>query len=285
MIDEDDFPDTTPKTVDEQKTLILERTKRLMVRATSRTETQQARYKRYFDKRIRSTPDVNVGDEVFIDNPPSLGKPMSERLADEPKSKLSKKASKAYKVLATDDSSVTIDRDGIEDKVSLDRVTKAPPPLDPVTLKPQKTVPETPAPEGPTDKSGVAAQEGEATQAPDLTDRQTQPDSQGAPGQPQPRRSERHPSRVEADAPTTDNPDVPTNETDEREWAIERLLDHAEGDDGGDYLVRWYRCGADQDLWLPAPDIPAHFKTAYHRRKAKSKSPGRRGRRPKKGRQ
>ena len=89
--DDWDFTDTTPTTIDEQKTQILERSKRLMLRAAKLMETQQARQKQYYDRRIRSTPSFKVGEYVFIDNPPSLGKSMADRLADEPRTKLSKK--------------------------------------------------------------------------------------------------------------------------------------------------------------------------------------------------
>ena len=117
---------------------MLERAKQLVLKAAQRTAQQQARYKKYYDKRIRTSVDLKDGDEVFIDNPPSVGKPMSERLAGEHHSNLSKKTSKAHKVVTFDDFSVTIDRDGTQDKVSIDRVTKFSPPLDMETLKPAR---------------------------------------------------------------------------------------------------------------------------------------------------
>ena len=48
---------------------------------------------------------------------------MSERAADETITKLTRKAGAAHKVLKVDKTSVTVDRDGVEDKVPKDRVT------------------------------------------------------------------------------------------------------------------------------------------------------------------
>ena len=56
---------------------------------------------------------------------------MSERTADETITKLTRKAGAAHKVLKVDKNSVTVERDGVEDKVSKDRVTRAPARMDP----------------------------------------------------------------------------------------------------------------------------------------------------------
>ena len=64
---------------------------------------------------------------------------MSERMADETITKLTRKAGAARKFLKVDKTSVTVDRDGFEDKVSKDKVTRAPARLDPATLLPQET--------------------------------------------------------------------------------------------------------------------------------------------------
>ena len=70
---------------------------------------------------------------------------------------------------------------------------------------------------------------------------------------PPPRRSERHAHKV-------------SESTDEKEYTIERLVGYSPGADGGDYKVRWHRCSPDDDLWLPAEEIPQHFRAAYHKR-------------------
>ena len=256
------------------------------MQAAKRMVSQQARQKRYYDKRIRSTPSFRVGEYVFIDNPPSLGKSMADRLADEPRTKLSKKTSPAYKVKAVTDVSVTVDRNGIEDKVSMDRVTRAPEPLDPETLKTAK----------PSSEYEAESQEGERQQDKEVSadptplddsesERQAEesepdPDS-GEEGNtsPQPQVSEKHPSKVSA-------------QKSKREYVVQRLIDYSpgSGSEEDEYRVRWWRYSAKHDTWEKASGLPSHFKEAYHRRaktaeeKAKQTNAGRRGRRPKKGR-
>ena len=137
---------------------------------------------------------VNPGEEVFIDNPPSAGKPMSERKADETITKLTRKAGAAHKVLKVEKTSVTVDRDGVEEKVSKDRVTRAPARLDPENLRPQD----------------VDVQEQE---------RQRPKDSTQLP----PRRSERHSSKQPKTAV----------ENNEEEYTVEKVVEFQDNAYGG----------------------------------------------------
>ena len=121
---------------------------------------------------------------------------MSERTADETITKLTRKAGAAHKVLKVDKTSVTVDRDGVEDKVSKDRFTRAPARLDPDTLRPQD--------------ADVQKQ-----------DSQSPKDST----QPPPRRSERHSSK---------QPKA-TVENKEEEYTVEKVVDFQENAYGGDY--------------------------------------------------
>ena len=192
---------------------------------------------------------------------------MSERLADETTTKLSRRAGKAVKVLKVNDTSVTVDRDGIHDKISIDRITRAAPPLDPETLKPKTTL---------TKEGDVAPPEGQEPEAPETDLQDTENSSEPTPP---PHRSERHARKV-------------NDTTTDKEYTIEKLVDHVPGADGGDYKVRWHRFGPEDDLWLPADEIPQHFRAAYHKRqeqkalKSERGQPAtaRRGRRAKKGR-
>ena len=177
---------------------------------------------------------------------------MSERTAEDKITKLTSKTVVAHKVLKVDKTSVTVDRDGIEDKVSKDRVTRAPPRLDPDTLQPQD----------------ADVQEQGSQRPKDST-------------QPPPRRSERHSSK---------QPKA-TVENNEKEYTVEKVVDFQDNAYGGDYKVRWHRFGPEHDLWLPAEEVPQHFRAAYHRRRDKSpeqqergqKGTARRGRRAKRG--
>ena len=136
-----------------------------------------------------------IRDRVFIDNPPSAGKPMSKLTADETTTKLTRKAGAAHKVLKVDKTSVTVERDGVEDKVSKDSVTRAPARLDPDTLRPQD--------------ADVRKQDSRIPK--DST-------------QPPPRRSERHSSKQ----PKT------TVENNEKEYTVEKVIDFQDNAYGGD---------------------------------------------------
>jgi len=114
-------------TASELKRYLIQRTKQLMAAAVDRTTVQQKRYKKAFDRTVRSTPQIKAGDEVFIDKPPAIGKSLVQQLADGPATKLSKRATSAYRVTRVTDKTVTVKVDGIEDTVSIDRVTLAPP--------------------------------------------------------------------------------------------------------------------------------------------------------------
>ena len=132
----DDVNQLSPE---EARLKVLQRAKDLIERASARTSQQQAPYKEAHDKKVRSLVHIRPGDEVFIDNPPTLGASSSYG----PNTKLSKKTSEAYEVIQVTHTTVKVLIDGIEDIVSLDRVTRAPPPLDHKTLKPKETHPTT----------------------------------------------------------------------------------------------------------------------------------------------
>ena len=111
---------------------------------------------------------------------------MSERTADETITKVTRKAGAAHKVLKFEKHSFTVDRDGVEYKVSKHRVTRAPARLDPDTLLPQGTEGPTKQKQRPKDKT-----------------------------QPPPRRSELHPYKQ----PRT------TVENNEEEYTVEKVID------------------------------------------------------------
>ena len=220
----DDVDQLSPE---EARLKVLHRAKDLIERASARTSQQQARYKKAHDKKVRSIVQIRPGDEVFIDNPPSLGASSS----DGPNSKLSRKASQAYKVIQVTDTTAKVLIDGIEDMVSLDRVTRAPPPLDPQTLKPQQT--ETPV----ADDSKAET-------------KQNSP----PPKEPTPERSEKHPGGLKQT----------------KEYVVEKLIDHRNTTKGPEYLVRWYKFPPEKDTWEPYHHIPQHFRMRYHIRLKKA---------------
>ncbi|CDF40838.1 unnamed protein product [Chondrus crispus] len=81
----------------------------------------QARYKRDFDKRIRRINSrLRPGEYVYLN--PTDGAKTSNKLASP--------AVGPYRVLANDRRIITIDRDGVTERVSADRCVYAPPPID-----------------------------------------------------------------------------------------------------------------------------------------------------------
>lgn len=64
--------------------------------------------------------------EVFIDREPAKERTQSEKEDDIVRSKLLPRSYGPFKVITADETTVTIDQDGIPNKVSIDRVTKVP---------------------------------------------------------------------------------------------------------------------------------------------------------------
>ena len=88
-------------------------------RAYVRLKKSQQRYKRDFDARVRRTDvDLKASDYVFIDSSGGQGKT----------SKLGSPAVGPFRIIARDERTFTIDRGGHTERVSCDRVTRAPRP-------------------------------------------------------------------------------------------------------------------------------------------------------------
>lgn len=84
----------------------------------------QARYKKYFDKRVRPRARISTGDRVYLERQTTSNQ---ETESERRRQKLSPKADGPYLVVAASDHTVTIMKDGLNEKVSRDRVAKAPP--------------------------------------------------------------------------------------------------------------------------------------------------------------
>ena len=87
----------------------------------------QHRYKRDFNKRVRTLLRVEPGQMVFVDKPTDYeGKHQNQTDEDRTTKKLSYRRTGPYKVLKANDSTVTVEQDGLEVTVSIDRVTVDP---------------------------------------------------------------------------------------------------------------------------------------------------------------
>ena len=95
-------------------------------------KTQQ-RYKRGFDKQVRSANrNIRLGDYVYLD--PTDGTTKGTKLGNH--------AFGPYRVLANDRRTFVIQRDYEEERVNSDRVTYAPPPPDVSPPEPLEATPE-----------------------------------------------------------------------------------------------------------------------------------------------
>ena len=198
--------------------------------ARSRLKKSQARYKRDFDRRVReSQRELRKGDYVYLDVP------------EKPKSKLAPLAQGPYRVLKAKRHTIRIDRDGVDEKVNVDRVTPAPPPY------------------------GVGAQ---ATDT-----RRTEVPSA------QPAREEQEASRFEIDSSLEGTPLVEevtevVREADEEEeeYVVDKVLQyHKDDDDEGQewYLVKWH--GYAEPTWALAENIPPELTSRFWKRRKRTR--------------
>ena len=117
----------------QEKTKFSQRLKLLMKKADARLDKSQARYKRDFDPRVRQfNTRLKPGDLVFVKRETATESEERNRAARGAAiglHKLRSKGTGTYKVVAVTTSTVTIMRDGLADKVSKDRVVRAPYPI------------------------------------------------------------------------------------------------------------------------------------------------------------
>lgn len=303
------MPSTEPLTPQEARLQVMERSTELVQRAAVRTEQKQAKYKAFHDKKVRTKLRLQPGDEVFLDNPPSVGQTPAERLADEPAGKLHKKTLAAFKVIKVTDQTTTIVKDEIEETVSIDRLTLAPPPLDPVTLKPVITgTPSADSPASddlkphPPEQAKSSSQEGEGAIHPPEASKPHPPEQEESSSQEGESPSDGSPpsadlkSRPDED-PTTQHADQPDqynyeDQEDEdardeaaksadddndnakpdpkaKEYVVDHLVACRQTPKGPYYKIRWYGYKPKYDTWEPSHHIPANFRKRFHQQEAK----------------
>ena len=144
-------------TTAQMKRITMRRLREVLARASEKLTHAQAQYKRQFDKTVSEPPTFLPGEEVFLDRPPDFSATALEN--EDGHRKLLPKTTGPYRIISADDNTVTIDRNGLKDTVSTDRVTRAPPQVitrltdpsvgtrrepPPVTVDPDSTVPVTP---------------------------------------------------------------------------------------------------------------------------------------------
>ena len=114
-------PTSRPKPSQDVRADFLKRLDESFTRASKSLQAVQARYKRDFDKRVKTTKKrIRVGDFVYLDATDGVTKP----------GKLTSPATGPFRVLFNDSRTILIDRDGLVERVSADRVIFSPPPAD-----------------------------------------------------------------------------------------------------------------------------------------------------------
>ena len=106
----------------QMKARVLDKLRLMSARAEEKARRAQVSYKRYFDRRVRHVPQFEVGDWVYIDNPPNLNMQTS---TDEVSRKLKPKKAGPYQVKQVHSHTAVVDEDGLLNTVSTDRLTIA----------------------------------------------------------------------------------------------------------------------------------------------------------------
>lgn len=108
------------------KRMTLPKVRSVLARAGTKLTHAQAQYKKDFDRAVRVLPSFEVGQEVFLDRPPDFTTtPLENEYGHRT---LLPKTTGPYRVTKATPDTVTIDRNGILDTASINRVTCAPPP-------------------------------------------------------------------------------------------------------------------------------------------------------------
>ena len=105
----------------------LNRLRYALSRAKVKLTKAQLRYKLDFDRRVRTLVRVEPGQMVLVDKPADYeGKHQDPMEEDRTIKKLSYRTTGPYKVLKANESTVTVEQDGLQVAVSIDRVTVDP---------------------------------------------------------------------------------------------------------------------------------------------------------------
>ena len=121
----DDLPDEDLSTAKLKKRILRDLQKGLEQAKTRMTKAQK-RYKDDFDKNVHKTVTVQPGDYVFVDRPkrPLKGTDSSRDATYNPGLKLLPKSTGPFLVTKANADTVTIEEDGLQNTVSIDRVWK-----------------------------------------------------------------------------------------------------------------------------------------------------------------
>ncbi|PXF40453.1 hypothetical protein BWQ96_09829 [Gracilariopsis chorda] len=252
--------------------------------ASTRLAKSQRRYKNNFDKAVRFTPSFKAGDTVYLDRAPS-GKPQDD--IEVITRKLLPRSTGPYQVLSSTSHTVTIEIDGLQDTVAIDRITAAPEPPKPTGSpldNPEDEPPDAPnsalqdsthTNEQPSSRSKKLMADPlvnpTATSPPKVISADPLPPSpqdESNDGVPSQSANDDYAPLDEMDLPEEWPVDVPKDAASlPKESAIDRVVNAGIDDDGVvKYRVRWYGYKPSEDTWEPRENIPEKFVLRFWRR-------------------
>ena len=189
--------------------------------ASQRLHAGQERYKRAYDRTVRlGNANLATDDLVFV------------RDEDSDESKLSFKTLGSFRVIVNNGNTITVDYDGVHQRINSDRVTPVPKPD--VTVKPNAS--------------------SRASAPPALADSR----------EPSPARSEFADKDGENSPYSASQPHSGSENDAPMEYVIDKVVDHCTTANGKEFLVKWY--GYHDLTWEPKSRIPPALTSAYLRK-------------------
>lgn len=101
----------------------------------------QARYKKFFDRTVQLMPAITPGQQVFADRATKATQSLAELMAEARRTKLLVRSTGPFPVQSATTDTVPIQEEGVQNKVSISRVTVAPLPPQPPTKAPSDVIP------------------------------------------------------------------------------------------------------------------------------------------------
>ena len=237
-----------------------------LMRTTDKSlRKEQAKYKRNFDARLRKPKyDIHVGSYVFLRK--------EQGTATEPKHKLAKVATGPYAVKQSDRNTVVIVIGDQEERVSRDRVELAPSPTDYAPVTGLRQALQFLSRTNDDEEGSTAGDEGRpnmhATTAGGNNELINSSEVEGvARGSQELGNSEAQGGQKDLQEGEGNEP-VPEETSENKEYVINKVIDHAYKGEKLFLKVEWYGYAVEEATWEPIEQLSRSAAVTYFRRKA-----------------